>query len=293
MRVLRRRAEKDQRTSEYFNFKQFKLLFNLSDMSKYWSIFKIGWQKVVEYRSQMLGHMILGIISFFALYFIWGAVFADRQTFGGYTFSAMMSYVLMARFLHFANRGNVGREIGNEIKNGSLSIYLMKPISYLKWWFVILLSERIYEMFLRGSITFLLIIVFSKLFTFPGWNNLLLFFIFLPIAIVVNFLINILIAVIAFWTTDVRLFRSTIMMVIEFFGGMVVPVDLMPGVLRKICRYLPFQFTGYFPIKVYQGMGSREIVNGLLLIFFWIILFLFLLKILWKKGLGKYEAIGQ
>lgn len=290
MKNLRRRAEK-RLTDKKILLRQ---LYNqnYSEMKKYFSIFKIGWQKVIEYRGHMLGHMILGVISFFAMFFIWGAVFKDRQYFGVYTFPSMMSYMLMVRFLHFANRGNIGRDIGLEIKNGSLSVYLLKPISYLKWWFFVFLSERIYEILLRGSMVIVFIIIFNKLLAIPGLNQVLLFICFLPISLLLNYLINVFIASVGFWTTDVRLFRSTIIMVIEFLGGMVVPIDLMPEFLGKICRFLPFQFTGYFPIKIYQGIESKTIVIGFLTSLVWIIVISILLRLLWRKGLKKYEAIG-
>lgn len=291
MKNLRKRAEKGLISKIIFLRQRYNKA--TPEMKKYFSIFKIGWQKVIEYRSHMIGHVILGVISFFAMFFIWGAVFKDRQFFGVYTFSSMMSYVLMVRFLHFANRGNIGREIGLEIKNGSLSVYLLKPISYLKWWFFVFLSERIYEILLRGGMVFVFIVFFQKLLAFPGLSRLLLFICFLPISLLINYLINVFIAAVGFWTTDVRLFRSTIMMVIEFLGGMVVPIDLMPGFLGKICRFLPFQFTGYFPIKIYQGIESKIVIGGFLTSTAWVIIITILLRLLWRKGLKKYEAIGQ
>jgi len=118
-------------------------------MRKYWTIFKINWQKSVEYRVNFLAHLGMGLISFWVMYFIWSAVFKNQPNFGGFTFSTMMTYVLMTKFLHFTNRGNIAREIGQESKDGSFSFYMVKPISYLRWWFSAFLAERAFEFIIR------------------------------------------------------------------------------------------------------------------------------------------------
>lgn len=77
-----------------------------------------------------MAHMVRGIIYLLVLIFIWKAVFRQIDSFGSYTFSSMITYLVMVKFLHFTNRGNVARLIANEIKEGRLSIYLVKPINY-------------------------------------------------------------------------------------------------------------------------------------------------------------------
>ena len=263
-------------------------------MKKYLAVFRVNWQKSFEYRADFFGHMGIGIISFLVMYFIWSAIFKERETFNGYTFSSMMTYVLLTRFLHFVQRGNIGRMVANEIKEGQLSSYLLKPVSYIKWWLSIFLADRFFESFVRFTMLISLFILLPEIVIFSGTGKFILFLFFLLFSLMINFIINILVASLAFWITDVRLFRSTIMIIIDFFAGALVPLDVMPGVLKKIGYLLPFKFTAFFPIKLYQGtISSSEIYFGILEAGAWIAAMFLILAVIWKRGLKNYEAVGQ
>lgn len=257
-------------------------------------VFKTNLEKSFEYRFDFLGHMGVGIIVFAVMYFIWSAVFRERSVFNGYTFSSMMTYVLLTCFLHFVMRGNTGRQIGGEIKEGKLSIYLLKPVNYLSWWFFVFLADRSFEFFIRALMLVAFFLLLPKIIIFSGFSRLLFFFLAILAALIINFFINVLIALTTFWITDVGIFRSAIMMSIDFLAGAVVPIDVMPDALRRISSFLPFQFVAFFPIQVFQGTyDNGRLFPTMLLMLFWILFFLFAAGIVWKKGIKRYEAIGQ
>jgi ABC-2 type transport system permease protein len=263
-------------------------------MRKYWAIFKVNWQKSVEYRADFIGHLGMGVITFLVMYFIWSAVFKNRETFNGYTFSGMITYVLMTRFLHFAQRGNIGRMIADDIKEGRISAYLLKPVDYIRWWFSIFLADRFFEFWVRLGMIIIFFLALPQIIVFPGLGRFLVFLSFLGISLIINFLTNIFLAAFAFWVTDIRLFRSAIMIVIDFFAGALVPLDVMPTILKNIGLVLPFQYTTFFPIKLYQGLlEPREVIFGVFLAGSWIVMLFFVLAIVWRQGLKNYEAIGQ
>ncbi len=263
-------------------------------MRKYFAVFKVNWQKSFEYRADFFGHVGMGMIAFIVMYFVWSAVFNGRTTFNGYTFSAMMTYVMLTRFLHFVMRGNIGREIASEIKEGKLSVYLIKPFSYLKYWFSIFLANRSFEFLIRFFMLVVSFLLLPGVIVFEGVPRLALFLFFAFLALLINFLINLLMSSFAFWLTDVRLFRSTLMMVIDFLAGAMIPLDVLPWVLKKISFVLPFQYVAYFPIRVYQGaIAPSEMIKNFFFLIAWILVLSYLLKFVWKRGVKHYEAIGQ
>lgn len=263
-------------------------------MRKYLAIFKLGWQNSFEYRADFFGHMMLGLISLLVMYFVWSSIFQGKTNFGNYTFSSMMTYLVLVRFLHFVKRGDVGRLIANEIKEGNLSAYLLKPMGYLRWWWAIFWADRVFELILRILMLFVFIEVFPKIFEFPGFSRFFLVLLFLILSLFLNFIFNVLIASFAFFVTDVRLFRSSLLMTFEFFAGAVIPLDLMPGLLGKVGFLLPFKFWIYFPIKIYQNqISTSQLWQGIILYLVWMIILFCVLRFLWKKGIKNYEAIGQ
>lgn len=263
-------------------------------MRKYWAIFKASWQNNVEYRADFLAHMILGLISLAVTAFIFKAVFNQTVNFGGYTFSSMFTYLVMTKVLHFTTRGNTARYIADEIKEGKLSLYLIKPIDYLKNWASLFLADRFFEVSVRFSLIIVFFLFLPKYFSFPSVVTFMLFIFSLIMALFLNYLINILTASCSFWVTDIRLFSTALNLATGFFAGELVPLDIFPPVLRKVSLFLPFQYTLFFPIKIYQGaLTGGEIVWGFLSAVFWIIILIGLQKYLWSKGLKNYEAIGQ
>ncbi len=39
----------------------------------------------------------------------------------------------------------------------------------------------------------------------------------------------------------------------EFFAGLIIPVPLMPSLLKKIVYFLPFRYTSDLPFRIYSG----------------------------------------
>ena len=102
------------------------------------------------------------------------------------------------------------------------------------------------------------------------------------------------ISLLGFWIENV----TTLNLVINggvwaLFGGMIVPVATFPETIRNIAGYLPYRYMLSFPIEVLSGrLSSAEIQFGFLTISVWAILFLFIISIIWKRGLRVYAAYG-
>jgi len=243
---------------------------------------------------EFIAHMGLGLIELVVMYFVWSAVFRGRNYFGNYTFSSMITYLIMVRFLHFIRRSGSLKQIADDIKEGKISSYLIKPTNYLKWNFSTFLAERIFESILRILMLFSLIFFFPNLFVFTGATRFLFLLFMLMGSLLFNFIFNVFISLLAFFVTDVRFFRTTVLMICDFFAGVLIPIDLMPEIFKRISLVLPFQFWIYFPIKFYQGqLDQNQLTGGFFLFIFWVIIFFSLVIFLWRKGIKTYEAIGQ
>lgn len=263
-------------------------------MRKYWAIFKLNWQNSVEYRVDFFGHLLTSTLSLLATLFIFRAIFKQTSNFGGYTFPLIFTYLVMTKFLHFATRGNTSRYIADEIKTGQLSTGLIKPINYIKYWFSLFLADRFFEIVIRAILIVAFILFFPPLFKLPAIGSFFLFTFSIVLALILNFVINVIIATFAFWVTDIRLFSSALGLTIDFFAGAVVPLDVLPGILKNVSSFLPFQYAIFFPIKIFQGsLSPASMVNGFLSTAGWIVLLIFLSRIFWQKGIKRYEGIGQ
>lgn len=264
-------------------------------MKKYWAIARTAWQNITEYRANLVGHVVAHLFALLALIYLWQAIFAGRHSFGSYTLGAMISYFIMTKFLHFANRGDTSARVAEEIKQGDLSVYLLKPLSYLKFWLATTLAERFFQAILESVIIVLFLIFLPRYFNFSlSGSNCFPFLISVGLALVLNFLLNILIAATAFWITDIRLFHTSVILIARSLAGFIMPLDLFPSPLNKISMFLPFSYLLYFPIKIYQQSFSlKEILLRMLFGFTWVLVLSFIVKFIWRRGLRRYEAVGR
>lgn len=257
-------------------------------------IFRVAWQRSVEYRVDFLVHLIRGLIGLAVMLLIFRSIFAQQSNFLGYTFSSMFTYLIMARVFHFAGRGNTARDIAQEIKEGQFSVYLLKPINYLRYWLSVFCADRLFEMIIRFSLIFVFLIFFPGLFSSPPFSTIVVLVLFVFLALVFNFLFNLFTASLAFWVTDIRLFGTFVGLLTGFLAGEVLPLDVLPVGLKNIAFFLPFQYALYFPIQIYQGkLSPEQIWQGLFFMLAWIGFFYLLVLRLWRKGVKKYEAVGQ
>ena len=78
-----------------------------------------------------------------------------------------------------------------------------------------------------------------------------------------------------------------------FFAGVVIPLDMMPPVIRTMGDRLPFAYLYFFPLSIIQGkIEDGAIVRGLFIQAGWCMVSYFLMKTMYLLGVRKYSAVG-
>jgi ABC-2 type transport system permease protein len=119
------------------------------------------------------------------------------------------------------------------------------------------------------------------------------FFLSLAGGFVVKFLEQYMIASLAFWTEAIFGVRDVVVAVSQLLDGTLIPVSIMPGIVRAIASALPFQFILFVPAAIYLGQYTRLQALGMLALeAAWIGALLIGSRLLWRRGLARYEAWG-
>lgn len=264
------------------------------NFKKYWQIFNAGWQAALEYRLSFFFNMLrTSVIPLFMIFF-WLALYKDKNQIGGFDFSSMVTYYLGVLLLYSNNSGYASEIISGNIKQGELTNYLLKPVSYFKTILSILLPADLFNFVLRITlclvIYFLLPFKLSKLEPF----NIFIFSIFLIGGYLLNFILNILISLTAFIITENFMLRLSFYFLMRFFNGFMIPLAFFPPFWQKILNFLPFTYQFYFPITVLLGkLLWQEILKGTIIFLTITFILYYLAIILWKRALKYYEAIGH
>ncbi|KYH34246.1 ABC-2 family transporter protein [Clostridium tepidiprofundi DSM 19306] len=266
----------------------------INKFNAYKRTFKLTWSMAMDYRLNFIFNFVCSFVPIIAMIFLWTAIFRDNTTVGGYTLNMMLTYLITARFLHQVIVPDFFWDVSEEIKNGSLSMYLIKPISYIKYWFFKALGNKSQNLVMTIIPILLIALIFrNNIVLNSSIEKIVYFIVACSIAYVLYFLIFMLFSLLSFWFLEISSFFYTLYMFIEFFSGSLIPINLLPATIKNILKYLPFQYLVYFPIKIYLAeITINEIYTGLFVQVIWIAVIAIGIKFLWKLGIKKFEAYG-
>jgi len=267
-------------------------------LKKYISIFKISFAQEFAYRLNFVMWRIRNIMQIFLLFFLWLTVFSDpERVVFGYDRVKILTYVfgiLVVKAIVLSARAV---DVGGEISRGDLTILLLKPINYFKYWLTRDLSSKALNfIFAAFEILILFLILKPPIFLQTEMVQLLGFIASLVLALLLFFGILMITNFIPFWAPEMGWASQFLIIIIvtEFLSGALFPLDILPLAIQKFLHLTPFPYLIYFPIQVYLGKVSGTLLlGGLLISLFWIFILFILMGIIWRKGLLVYRAEGR
>lgn len=225
---------------------------------------------------------------------MWATIYRTQPIIQGYTLNEMITYVLVGNLINFIVRNFLTDVISTDIKDGRLSIFLTKPIDYMSYMFFREIG-RISVSFIMSILTQLLIMGFfldKIIFNFDILYSVLIFLMII-LAYVLEWLLSYLIGLIAFWVLEVDGIYTTAYRLRKFFSGGYFPLSLLPPIFVNASFLLPFAYSFYIPTQLYlKKMDLMTGIKGLGVQLVWIVLLYLIIKIVWRRGLKKFEGVG-
>lgn len=250
----------------------------------------------LTYRFTVLTYRVGEVIEVLVLIFMWSAIYANGSgVIKGFTLNEMITYILIGNLCFAATRSFLPSFVSRDINEGRLSMFLVKPIPYIKYIFFNELGRTALATIV-SVLTQILVISFflDKIIINVNPIYLILFTVMVFFAFIIEILLGFLIGTIAFWTDEVDGIQSTIDRVKRFFSGGYFPLSLLPTTLATAGGYLPFAYSFFMPAQLYlKKIGLHQGIKGLSIQIAWIVILSIIIGIVWKKGLVKYEAVGS
>lgn len=266
-------------------------------ISKYTAVMRVGISKAMEYRTNFISNSFLWLlITVFVQVCLWQAVYASSGgQIAGSSAGEMMLYVVSASIcLSLTYSGKVERSAAEEIRNGELNKYLLKPISHLLYTFAASLADRAFGF---CFIVFLSVLIGTTAslsgvisLSIAGCSIALVFIVF---AIILRFLMSMIISYLAFWMDETWTFHVVLDISLWFLSGMMLPMSILPESVRQVSDILPFQYLAYVPAGFLSGRLSPESAlsfGGVGLL--WIAILWGLTVFIWRRGVVKFGAYG-
>lgn len=265
------------------------------NVNKYIVVAKNTWAEMLTYRLNFVMWRVRGIVFLLSLYFLWLAVIPEKGLLFGYTRSLMLTYVLGSLIVNSIVVSSRSYVIGDEINQGNLSSYLIRPVNYFFYWFAKDLGDKVMNLtFALVELTILFFILRPPVVLQTNPIYIIPFLLALAIGIVLYFFSNLLLGFIGFWSPEVWAPRFIFFMISSFFTGVYFPLDILPKTVFAIFQFLPFPYIVYFPLKIYLGqLSSKEILIGIVVSLAWVGVFYGVSRRIWQKGLKVYTAYGN
>ncbi len=174
---------------------------------------------------------------------------------------------------------------------GLISPYLIQPVNPF-WRY---LSSHIAEQLTRVPIVILICMliyfVSPNMIWLPNIATLLLSLITIFGAFLIRFLLHWNFAMMCFWTDRASGIERLLLIPYLFLSGLVAPLELYPETLYKLANLTPFPIILSFPAKILAGQAVN-VLNGFLIITFWVLFLTVTSTILWRLGVRHYSSMG-
>lgn len=259
----------------------------------YYAYLKLAWLKQLQYRAELLIWLISRVLEPVIYLVVWTAV---ARTNGGvvqsFTPSDFAAYFIAEMLVTSTTYTALMWEYEYRIRNGTLSHLLLQPIHPIHADLAECLAGKILIVLVLLPITGFLVIVFRPTFHLVLWSMIL----FLPIlclAFALRFMMEWVLAMIAFWTTRVTAVNLLYFGALLLFSGELAPLALLPLPMHILAFFLPFRWAVTFPIEVLLGqLMLQDVVKGFAVQVCWLLGMIALLMQVWRTGVRRYGAVG-
>ena len=263
----------------------------------------------LEERLAYRGDFILGTAMRFlpivTQVFLWTAVFAatSRADIAGYSRNDIVAYYLLTMVTRaFSSMPGLSGGIARSVRDGSIKKYLVQPVDYISF----LLAARIAHKLVYYAVA---ILPFAAVFWIcrsyfppaPDAVTLAAFVVSLLLSFLLGFFMEATLGMLGFWFLEVSSIIFAYMLVQYLLSGHMFPLDMLAGIptgiagmsLADLVRWLPFEYTAYFPSAVWLGkIRGAELVRSLMIEAGWVVVMAVACRVAWWRGTRRYSAFG-
>lgn len=261
-------------------------------MKKYWTVFKKSLKSETIYRPAALAGIAGSLLGFFMQVFLWKALLGSgaRQD---ASFSDMLLFIIINSFMLELTRTNVAGIIENSMIDGTISMELLRPMSYKTFLLMNALGKNTYGTLTR-TVPILIISIFLISGTpLPTLYHFILFIMSAFLGILLMFEVTYLAGLSAFWLQRCWFIEFYLMGFERIFGGTMVPIWFYPEWLKKMSFFLPFRYMTFEPINFFLGKTPvEEAWFPILMALFWLMALNVLDKCIWQMAVKRLTVNG-
>ncbi|HJZ45754.1 MAG TPA: ABC-2 family transporter protein [Roseiflexaceae bacterium] len=260
----------------------------------YKRMWQVNWAEQWQYRANLLMYLLFWLVSPIVFLAVWTTVANSQGSVSGLTANDFTTYYLTLLIVDNLTTQITIHILAYKIQDGTLSGELLKPVHpILTNTLINNLAFKTLMLMVLVPVWLVLCLLFQPDFSSVTPQSLLLAIPAIVLGFGNSFLFGAIITCVAFWTTRVYALNEFYDALFILFGGLFVPLQLLPQAVQQIAQYLPFQLRIYFPIQLILGRVPPDaIVRNFALGLLWFVIGLALFQLVWRRGVKRFSAVG-
>ena len=256
---------------------------------KIFTLLKVQYSNMLEYRVEIALWAISGIIPFFML-----NIWTNNNLNESINLDDVMisRYFLSAFFVRQFSVVWVVFSFEEDSLMGKISPYLIQPLNPFLRYFAQHLAEQITRFPFAIIIAFFFFIINPESIWIPNMAILFLSIISTFLSFLIQFLIQSIIACLCFWIEKASSIERLLFIPTLFLSGLLAPVASFPEYVKSWIYITPFPYLIDFPANILSG-NEINVLGGFSMQILWIIVLFPVFTKIWSAGTKKYTAMGS
>jgi ABC-2 type transport system permease protein len=264
-------------------------------MRLYGALLRISIQDAIQNRVESAIWFLYEILPPIMMASVWLVAYQDQPSVAGYSLAEMLAYTVGVMILRTIITVYIEYGIDFQIREGSLSNLLIRPLNVWCYWLVDSLGWKSIRNVLSVPV-----VVGCLLWLGPQLATLTIPLERLPLlalsvvlASFVCFFLKLCVGCTSFWTSNIYGVATLQELIGNVLGGVLIPIVLLPDGLQTVARLLPIQAIYSVPLTILLGKTEGgDAWSGIMLQVAWIIILWGLALVLWRAGLRQYTSVG-
>jgi ABC-2 type transport system permease protein len=262
-------------------------------MRAYLAILRGAIMEGVTYRVGFLFIILGNILYLCVAYYLWQSIYENTTTIHGLTFNETFIYIALGSTVFVLLKTYADWMISHEIEDGTIAIYLTKPVDYEFYALSISLGSVLTNLAAITIPTLLLLTLVFKV-TFTLGPGLLLFPLSLLLAFLISYFFDYVTGLFAFYTESIWGISTTKEILISVLSGALIPLQFFPDAIQKILLVLPFQAIYYTPLMLItrpnQDWGTLLSMLGVQIA--WVVILFVFTRLFYNQAIKVLRVAG-
>ncbi|MDP2860721.1 MAG: ABC-2 family transporter protein, partial [bacterium] len=232
-------------------------------MRKYWAVIRLGWEDFFYRRTRAIIWILVELITPLAMVFIFRALTIKGNQIAGYGYTDFFFYYFCASLVSMFLPKYSDEEVAEQIKDGSLSYSLLRPISHRNFILAGVFSWHSAKMILYLPFLLVFFLAFSSGNIFPDTIFTLWSVLAVTLAFFLAFIFSYAFGMLSFWFLEINGLKNFKDVSVMLLSGQILPLSFLPAGFLAVNNFLPFKYWLFFPVSLMQGkLNNTEIATG-------------------------------